>query len=115
MKLLLPATINPPRFRKDRSISISFDSRELTTEEIVIIMNFQNQEGWLCFAPNTEDINIPEERAEVGDKTYSERLRDVLYVLYKQRTESGKYTGIFESFRKTKMEQIIDEVKKKLE
>ncbi len=114
MKITLPSQINPPRLRKDGSASISFDTRELTAEEIFTIMSLRHAEGWLCFAPNENEIDVPEERAEVDEKTASERLRAVLFVWYKQETESGKYVGLFDSFKKEKMEKIIEGVKKKL-
>lgn len=114
MKLILPSQINPPRLRKDGSASLSFDTRELNAEEIFSIMALRHTEGWLCFAPNEGDIEIPEERAETDEKSPSERLRNTLFVWYKQEVESGKFAGLFETFRKEKMEKIIEGVKSKL-
>ena len=113
MKLILPAIINPPRIRKDGSASISFDTRELNSEEIFSIMQLRNAEGWLCFAPNENELVVPEDKAEVEGKTPSERLRAVLYIWYKQETEAGKYVGIFENFKNERMEKIIQHVKSK--
>jgi hypothetical protein len=114
MKVLLPAQINPPRLRKDGSASISFDTRELTAEEIFTIMSLRHSEGWLAFAPNENEIVIPKDNAEVDEKSASERLKNVLYVLYKQETEAGRFVGLFETFRKERMEQLIEVVKKKI-
>ena len=114
MKIILPSTINPPRLRKDGSASISFDTRELTAEEIFTILSLRNGEGWLCYAPNEDEIVIPEERAEVDEKTPSERLRAVLYVWFQQEVESGKYVGLFDNFKREKMEKIIQIIKSKL-
>lgn len=114
MKIVLPAQINPPRLRKDGSAALSFDTRELTAEEIFTIMSLRHSEGWLCFSPNENDLEVPEEKAELDEKTPSERLRAVLYVWYKQETESGKYVGLFDSFKKEKYEQLIEFVKRKL-
>lgn len=114
MKILLPATISPPRLRKDGSAAVSFDTRELTAEEIFTIMSLRHTEGWLAFAPNEGEIEIPEENAEVDEKSPSERLRNVLFVWYKQEVEAGKFVGIFDTFRKEKMEKIIEGVKKRL-
>lgn len=116
MQLILPAVINPPSIRKDGSVSIKFDSRELSSEEYMMIMGFRNCEGWLAFQPNEDGIpDLPKERAEVDQKTPSERLRAVLYIWYKQETESNKFTGSFEAFRNEKMEKIIEGVKSKLD
>lgn len=114
MKLILPAQISPPRLRKDGSASISFDTRELTAEEIFSIMALRHTEGWLCFAPNEDEIEVPEEKGYVDDKSPSERLRNVLYVWYKQEFEAGRFVGLFDTFKKEKMEKIIDGVKNKL-
>lgn len=114
MKLILPAIINPPRIRKDGSASIGFDTRELNSEELFTIMQLRNSEGWLCFAPNEGELAVPDDKAEVEGKTPSERLRAVLYIWYKQETESGKYVGLFENFKNEKMEKIIETVKAKL-
>lgn len=115
-KLVLPAIINPPSIRKDGSISLKFDSRELSAEEYMIVMGFRNTEGWLAFCPNDDGIpELPKGRADVEIKTPSERLKDVLFVWYKQSTERGEFVGTFETFRVEKMERIIDGVKSKLE
>ena len=94
MKLVLPAIINPPRLRKDGSCTIAFESRELTAEEYMVIMGFRNVEGWLAFQPNDDGIpDLPEERAEVDEKTPFERLRAVLYVWFMQESNSGNLSA----------------------
>lgn len=115
MRVTLPAQINPPRLRKDGSASISFDTRELTAEEIFTIMSLRHAEGWLAFAPNQDEIVIPEESAEVDEKTESERLRNVTFVLYKQQVEKGKFVGLFQTFKKEWYEKLIELTKKKLD
>ena len=114
MKILLPAVIQAPNFYKDGSTKISFESRELSAEEIFTILALRNGEGWLCYAPNEDEIDIPEERAEIDEKTPSERLRAVLYVWFQQEVESGKYVGLFDNFKREKMEKIIQTIKSKL-
>jgi len=114
LKIILPAQINPPRLRKDGSASVVFDTRELSSEEIFTIMTLRHVEGWLTFSPNPDDVEIPEERAELDEKSPSERLRNVLFVWFRQETEAGRFTGLFETFRREKMESIIEGVKKKL-
>lgn len=114
MRIQLPATINPPRLRKDGSASISLDTRELTAEEIFTIMSLRHAEGWFVFSPNEEELQVPESHAEVDGKTPGERLTAVLYVWYKQETEAGRFVGLFDGFRKEKMEKIIEGVKSKL-
>lgn len=115
MKIILPSQINPPRLRKDGSASVSFDTRELTAEEIFTIMSLRHAEGWLCFAPNENELEVPEEKAKVEEKSPSQRLRNVMYVWYKQETDNGRYVGLFETFKAEKMEKFIQAVKNKLD
>ena len=110
----LPAQICPPTFHKDGSVKVSFDSRELDASEIFTIMSLRHTEGWLMFSPNKDDFEIPDENAEIDEKSASERLRNVLFVWYKQQTEEGKFVGLFETFRKEKMEKLIEQIKTKL-
>jgi hypothetical protein len=114
-KMILPASLNPISRRKDKSVKLSFETRELNPEETMILMAMEGAEMWLCMAMNEDEIpDVPEERAEVDEKTPSERLRGVLFVWYKQLTDSQKYVGTFENFKNEKMETIIEGVKKKL-
>lgn len=116
MKLTLPATINAPKFRKDGSVSISFDSRELLPEEIMLILGARNTEGWLLFAPSElKEEDIPLEPPEIEQKSPVQRLLAVLYVWYRQEVERGKFVGLFDTFRKERLERIIEGVKSKLD
>ena len=114
MKITLPTTLNPISRRKDKSVKLSFETRELSAEETMTLMALEGAEMWLCLAPNPEEIEIPEERAEVDEKSPSERLRNVLFVYYKQETQAGRYVGLFENFKKEKMERLIEFIKGKL-
>lgn len=114
MQINLPVTLNPISRRKDRSVKLSFETRELQSDEILTLMSLEGSEMWACLATNEDEIEVPEERAEVEEKSSSERLRSVLFVWYKQETESGRFVGLFETFRKEKMEKIIEGVKSKL-
>lgn len=114
MRINLPVTLNPISRRKDRSVKLSFETRELQSDEILTLMSLEGSEMWVCLAPNADEIEVPEERAEVDVKSPSERLKAVLFVWYKQETESGRFTGLFETFRREKMEKIIEGVKTKL-
>lgn len=117
MKLLLPAQINAPRFRKDNSCSITFDTRELAADELMYILGVRQAEGWLMYASNRAEIDdseVPDVKATLDLKSHSERLRDVIFVWYKQATKDQKFVGDFETFYKGKMETIIEGVKTKL-
>ena len=95
----------------DRSWRITFDTRELSGEEVKILAdNFQG-EGWLLFSPNELSVSdIPEEQAESGVKTPHQRLRSRMYILWKQQGSKGD----FDSYYRTSMERLIDIVSEKL-
>lgn len=112
----LPAIINAPRFRKDKSISISFDSRELTPAEQVAILSLQGTEGYLLFKENAiQEEEIPQGDAELETKTQSQRMKSVLYKLYLQDTGKQKFVGSFESYYKQKTELVIEKYKSLIE
>lgn len=115
MKVLLPATLSKVASRKDRSYTLSFDTRELSGNEAATLLGELMNEGWLLYSPN-EDLteeDVPDEKADsmTGSKTQAQRLRSTLYVLWKQRGQNGS----FESFYRSNMETIIELIKEKLE
>lgn len=113
-KVILPAVLNPISRRKDKSVKLSFETRELASSETLALMALEGSEMWLCLAPNQEQIEIPEESAHVDEKSPSERLKSVLFVWYKQEVDAKRYVGLFENFRRERMEKIIEGVKSKL-
>lgn len=115
MKIILPVQLNPISRRKDKSVKLSLETRELTPEETLTLMSIEGMEGWMCLAPNQEELEVPEEQAEVEGKSVSQRIRSALYVLYKQRTEKGEYIGLFENFYKTQQEKYLEFIKSKLD
>lgn len=109
----VPAIVINMNPRADRSWRIAFETRELTGDEVKILVNNFQGEGWLVFKPNA-DVNptdIPESPAESGTKTPSERLRGVTYILWKQKGAKGD----FQAFYNTTMERLIEYMKSKLE
>jgi hypothetical protein len=116
MILTLPAQLNPISRRKDRSVKLSYETRELTPSETMSLMALEGAEGWLVFAPTEQEATtqeIPDTKPELGQKTASERLRGIIYVHYKQAIEGGKYIGIADTFYQEQMAKIIEGYKLK--
>lgn len=108
----VPAQLMGVNLKADKSVGLRFTTGELTSEEKVSISDYQLEAGWLLFAENPiKDEEIPKELAETGQKTQSKRLRDVLFVLWKQNGEQGA----FQNFYNEKMEKLINLIKDKLE
>lgn len=116
MKLTLPAILQPISRRKDKSVCLKFDTRELSPEEIMQLLPLEGSEGWLVYAPNEAEIDVEQAfytKAEVGIKSASERLRAVIFVHFKQAVEDGKYVGLADNFYREQMEKIIEGYKSK--
>jgi hypothetical protein len=109
--LTLPVEVVDIRPRADRSWKLSFESRELSGEDVKILVdNFQGS-GWLHFQPNEiAQLDLPDTPAEPGTKTPSQRLRASIMVLWRQQGSKGDP----ESFYRTYMERLIEYVQSKL-
>lgn len=110
----VPAQVVGMNPKQDRSWKLVFETRELQGDEVKLLADTFQGEGWLVFKPNSDGITVeevPEKGAEAGVKTPSQRLRAVIFILWKQQGEKGD----FDAFYKTMLEKLIDFVKTKLE
>lgn len=109
----VPAQVMGMSPRADRSWKLTFETRELGGDEVALLANNFQGEGWLLFKPNGTIVEdeVPVGVADSGTKSQSQRLRDVIYILYKQ---AGS-TVDFETYYRTALERLIEHVKTKLE
>ena len=109
----VPASVINMNPRQDRSWKIVFETRELSGDEVKILADSFQGEGWLVFRPNDTIAldEVPDGNAESGVKTPSQRLRAVIMVLYRQQGSKGDP----EAFYRTTMEKLIEYMKSKLE
>lgn len=115
MKVVLPVILNPISRRKDKSVKLSFETRELAPDEALALMNLEGSEGWLHFGPN-EKASLPTEIAIVDElKSPSERLRNALYRLFLQEKQKNKVIGLFDTYYKDQMEKYIAHTLSKLD
>jgi hypothetical protein len=108
----VPAQVVNMSPRQDRSWKLVFETRELSGDEVKVLAdNFQG-EGWLLFKPNGEIAvaEVPAEKADAGMKTQAQRLRGAIMVLWRQK--GGK--GDPEAFYRTTTEKLIEFVKSQL-
>lgn len=115
MKVLLPATLSKVTSRKDRSYTLSFDTRELSGTEAATLLGELMNEGWLLYSPNEDlkEADVPDEKADsmTGQKTQAQRLRGVIYRLWEQSGKKGNSNEYYLSI----MESLIDQLKERLE
>lgn len=97
---------------KDGGVSLRFHTNETTKDDKVMLMDYYQTFGWLLFSANTFQTNdIPKTTAKRDSgQTPSQRLRAVLFVLWKQLDEPGE----FETFYSQKVNAFIDKVKENL-
>ena len=107
----LSAVITSIRAKVDRSLGLTLATPEFTNDEKVEVMNLQNVPIELLIKPTDE---IPKElleiNTEIEGKTPSQRMRAVIYILWKQLGEPGQY----ETYYRDKMERIINQLKDKI-
>ena len=93
-------------------ISLRFKAEAVSDEQKVAVMRNIKATGWLLFSiDEIGEEEAPEKDSEFGNrKSYSQRLRGVLFVVYREIGIKGE----FEDFYKEKMEEAIDFWKKQL-
>lgn len=107
-----PAILTRISYTKDRGLSLGFHTNELSDEDKIIAARYHGCFGFLLFKQNqfTEE-EIPAGDATDEGKSPSQRLRSVLFVLWKQRGA----TGDFEGFYRDQLEAAINRVKRLLD
>lgn len=99
--------------KNDRTLSIKLGTQELSANETSRIFYLMEKQIWVAFAetPLTkEDLNIPEVQVEKGRKTPSQRLRDRMFVYFKESKKEGRFDDWYER----SLEQIGDKYLEKL-
>ena len=115
--LQIASSIEGISSRVDGTWKLVIGTQELNEEQTKAIIQLNRKQGWFLFKENqlvgTDLIDIPEIKPEFKtDKSPSQRLRGVLYVLFEQKYKSQYKT--FEEFYRIQMEKIIDWIKEKL-
>jgi len=116
--LLKPTILESYRSLKDGTLKLSFETGELSPQEMADIHFSLNKVGYLAYAPDPFATHEMEEidklKVEFDDtgKSPSQRLRAVLFLLWKQNPEGYE---ISEDYYRAKMEKLINHFKNKLE
>jgi len=117
-KIICPVVLDGYSRRKDRTVSLRFITQEKSSSEIMQIDSMTDQFGILYFR-GQEDMNH-EEIKELDSidldlydepKSQSKRLRNVLYIIWKQEGELGD----FKKYYKQKTEEVIQHFKDKID
>jgi hypothetical protein len=109
--LKVPSTISRIVTMADGGLRLHVDTQELTASDKAVLMNLYNQLGYFVFAPANEmitDKDIPTEQLEPSEKSPSQRLRGVLWILHEKK---GGKPEDFEVFYRRYLEKIISKLK----
>jgi hypothetical protein len=97
--------------RADRSLGFRGVTPELDNEEKVALMNLQNVLLDMIISPkDVPDADILEVKKEMIHKSPAQRMRSVIFLLWKQTDEQEP----FDTYYLHMMEKIIDWLKAKL-
>jgi len=105
------------RVRKDGSAVLCFETGELTPADVASLHVLRNSVGVVGFS-RRDSLSAKEIKeletidAEIDNKSKSERLRNVLFILFQQQPEG--YTD-FKQFYADRMEKIIQQIRTRLE
>lgn len=111
--IVCPVIIGSVATRADGSIGLRLSTPELKPEEKTAFFEIQGHQLKMLLQPEgMGEVELKEVKGEFDHKTPGQRLRAVLFVLWKQGTDEQ---GDFEEFYRRRMEQIIDHVKSKLQ
>ena len=101
--------------RADGSLGLKFATPELKPEHKTAFFELLNQPLSMLIQPTGEKATgLKDIKGEFDSKTPSQRMRAVLYCLWKFRTEKHICEVSFEKFYLTEMERVISSMKDQL-
>jgi len=113
--IVTPAIFTGFGSRLDKSLSFRGCTPELTSVEKAAFMDFQGLNVRLLIEPVDYPTDGKQEvKGLLDSKTPSQRLRAVLFVLWKQETDKQCELRDFNQFYIEKMERLIDKVKEQI-
>lgn len=98
----LPAYFTGFSSKADGSASLRFATQEISPEDFGELKKHHNAFGWLVFAEQREDAQVPDEDIEEEGISASERLRRRMFVYWKTKVNEGD----FETWRKQQIEAV---------
>jgi hypothetical protein len=113
--LLIPTYVENITTRKDRSVKITLGTQELSPSKAGELFNLMNSLTMTYISQkevNQKEIDqVDKLDPELEGKTQSQRIRNVLYLLFEQDNEGFQS---FDTYYKSKTEKYIDHLKTKI-
>jgi|SRR5689334_20261490 len=114
--LAVPAIIERVSTRKDRTVSVTIGSNEISPSDMAQLMSMNQKLGYVCFKPEEftqQELNIIDllKTDEAIGKSPSQRLRGVLFRCWEQDNKGHKEFSVYYA---AEMEKITNHYKDKL-
>jgi len=110
--ILIAAMVEKIYTLKDKSVKLVFETQELSPNKAGALFQLMNQVVSVYVKPNEinqDEINkVDQVEPEMPGKTPSQRMRNVLFILWKQDKEGYNE---FDYYYKSKMDAFIEELK----
>lgn len=114
MPLKVPSQITRIQTMADGGLRLFVDTQEISAEDKAAVMELHKQIGWFLFSESQikeEDVlNLPDIQLDKGEKSPSQRLRAVLYLLWEKQGKKGSS----EQFYRDYLERVISKLKEQL-
>lgn len=112
--LRVPSTIAKVETMSDGGLKLVVHTQELVPSDKAEVMSLHDKFGWFVFSETQiKEEDVPDEPIEFeGQKTLSERLRNVLFRLHEK--QGGKPED-FEAYRHKIMEKLVNHYKSKMD
>lgn len=114
MSLLLSTQLEKFEPRADRSYKLVFGTNELSPEQVGELSALLREIAVIYISPkgiDKQEIDAVDSiNPEFDGKTQSERIRNLLYLLWKQPETNGGFKD-FDTFYKNKTEKYIEQLK----
>lgn len=116
MNVLFEGTVENVSTRRDKTIKVTLGTQEMAPKDAAELLSLQNR---TCFV-YVKDTGISQQEIdavnetdpEMGGKTQSQRIRNVLFVIW-QKNNHG--FSKFDDFYQHKTEAIINHLKKQID
>ena len=105
------AIITGIRAKVDKSLGLTISTPELKNLEKAEFMELQGIKTELTIEPLDEKVETYEVKKEMGSKTQGQRIRAIIYLLWKQDGEKGD----LDTYYREKTEKYINFLKEKIE
>lgn len=113
--IMLPAYVENVTTRKDKTVKITIGTQEISPEKAGQLFNLMNSLSVMYISPkeidDSEIEKVDKVNPDLGGKTQSQRLRNVLFKLYEQDREGF---SDFNNYYHNKTEAIITHFKGKI-